>query len=605
MNAHFLQSKLGSPVHFGDIIQLFHVKSGKYLTIAKAELAETEKENVRIFLSPDGSSDSWLQVLPRFKVDREGDRVAGNTEAFFRFSDRGNIYLHCAERGKSDGSLREVNGAMDSPTPWRINIFQRHEDTLNKDFLLGGQLVSFLDPEVKAYLTVLSRPESIEIVTNDENNLRADIAMKKSRERRRRKDKLSRDPSHDSRGSSQKEGGSIEDSISLDGGSIAGSFDGGSMASSVSVASITSVEEFINTYGELVLTKMDRVQSEVLWVIEKNPVNRGGHVKCKSDTVRLRHLNSGKCLVLENAGGLESEMLKLVAAPQPDVGFFSIMELNTKVLILHSAHPVNICHGEFFLERGEYVDDYRSYYVKMTKKKARATSLIVTRFEEPPSNVKYTVAQPLETTVGLAVGRFFSDALSKILLPNFDARAVQKTTIWTDPNATVAKTFQDTVSKIIRYVTGFPICEGVIPITVSLGIDAVVSRQTLLKEQGAIKNVIRVLATLAPISAYSTSENSKDRADSQDIYMQGNDVIYNCIKLIAECVKSNSSNQLYVADYLMVIIAHSGSIPLAGILVRSLLEENLELQETKLSLKEIEYFSTKIQESCIFEDCTC
>ena len=96
MNSHFLQQKLGSPVLFGDIIQLFHVKSGKYLTVSPTELGKTEKENVRIYLNPDGDSNSWLQILPRFKIDREGDRVAGSTEAYFKFADRANEFLHCA-----------------------------------------------------------------------------------------------------------------------------------------------------------------------------------------------------------------------------------------------------------------------------------------------------------------------------------------------------------------------------------------------------------------------------------------------------------------------------------------------------------------------------
>ena len=33
MNAHFLQQKMGNPVLFGDIIQLFHVKSGHSLSL--------------------------------------------------------------------------------------------------------------------------------------------------------------------------------------------------------------------------------------------------------------------------------------------------------------------------------------------------------------------------------------------------------------------------------------------------------------------------------------------------------------------------------------------------------------------------------------------
>jgi hypothetical protein len=50
--------------------QLWHVRSGKYVTVSHSETAKVERENLRVFLN-EGSSLSWLQLLPRFKIDRE------------------------------------------------------------------------------------------------------------------------------------------------------------------------------------------------------------------------------------------------------------------------------------------------------------------------------------------------------------------------------------------------------------------------------------------------------------------------------------------------------------------------------------------------------
>lgn len=72
MNESFMMERLGTPILFGDTIQLLHVNSGKYITLLPGQLARDERENMRCYLSPEGSVNSWFQILPRYKIDREG-----------------------------------------------------------------------------------------------------------------------------------------------------------------------------------------------------------------------------------------------------------------------------------------------------------------------------------------------------------------------------------------------------------------------------------------------------------------------------------------------------------------------------------------------------
>eukprot|EP01035_Chromulina_nebulosa_P042246 gene42246-57196_t len=80
LNEQYLKQKHGQVVLFGDVVQLFHVKSRKYLQVLTGKLARVERENTRVALDVNGSTLSWVQIYPRFRIDKEGDRILTNTE---------------------------------------------------------------------------------------------------------------------------------------------------------------------------------------------------------------------------------------------------------------------------------------------------------------------------------------------------------------------------------------------------------------------------------------------------------------------------------------------------------------------------------------------
>lgn len=182
-----------------------------------------------------------------------------------------------------------------------------------------------------------------------------------------------------------------------------------------------------------------------------------------------------------------------------------------------------------------------------------------------------------------------------MLLPDFTSKTQTIDSIWRDSFHSIAVTFLDTVNLIMHFVVGLPISQGVIPITVSLGLEVVAERQRLMREQGGIEAIIRILAYLTPVSYYMIHNDYQGRKDLIDIFNSAADVIRSLMKLLLELSK-NTENQLFIADFLMIISAHANAEPLAGKLIQQLLSDNLDVQEHKITVNEIDFFVQKLLE---------
>lgn len=170
MNVAYMKNKLGNEVHYGDTIQLLHVKSKKYITVIGNEVAENERQNIRVRLDPEGSPDSWMIIQPRFKINQSGDAVLSNSEIKLNIAERSNEYLHCTDKGYTNG-YREVNASLD-PTSWFMSIFQSTVDTDDVNAIRYSELVSLFDPETQSTLSVFQRPAIIKAygIDNDDSD---------------------------------------------------------------------------------------------------------------------------------------------------------------------------------------------------------------------------------------------------------------------------------------------------------------------------------------------------------------------------------------------------------------------------------------------------
>ena len=111
-----MKQQSGRPVLFGDTIQLYHVKSKKYLTVLPKKLAADERENLKVVLTSGGNPYSWINVVPRFKIDREGDNINSGVELFLKATLRQNEYIHASEKKPRTGSFNEII------TVWKLSF---------------------------------------------------------------------------------------------------------------------------------------------------------------------------------------------------------------------------------------------------------------------------------------------------------------------------------------------------------------------------------------------------------------------------------------------------------------------------------------------------
>lgn len=105
---HFNSSvNIGKTLTYGQIVQLRHNKSGKFVTVTVKEVAELERDSLRVVLDPEGNDGSWFIVTPRFKIRSEGEPVHVGDQILL-VSKRYGVHLHVSTRGnKTEGMVNQ------------------------------------------------------------------------------------------------------------------------------------------------------------------------------------------------------------------------------------------------------------------------------------------------------------------------------------------------------------------------------------------------------------------------------------------------------------------------------------------------------------------
>jgi len=88
----------GKGVTYGQVIQLKHKKSGKFITVTVKEVSELERDSLRVVLEPEGNEGSWFVIAPRFKIRSEGEQVHVRDQVVL-VSKKYGVHLHASTRG--------------------------------------------------------------------------------------------------------------------------------------------------------------------------------------------------------------------------------------------------------------------------------------------------------------------------------------------------------------------------------------------------------------------------------------------------------------------------------------------------------------------------
>jgi hypothetical protein len=99
LNKKLMTQKIGTPVIFGDVVQLKHLVSNKFLSVSMTDLALHERENMKVLNLLNGSPYSCISFQPR-STTVQGKAVPSGCETFIRVNERPGEYLRCARKVK-------------------------------------------------------------------------------------------------------------------------------------------------------------------------------------------------------------------------------------------------------------------------------------------------------------------------------------------------------------------------------------------------------------------------------------------------------------------------------------------------------------------------
>jgi hypothetical protein len=240
--------------------------------------------------------------------------------------------------------------------------------------------------------------------------------------------------------------------------------------------------------------------------------------------------------------------------------------------------------------------------VQSTSDKSEAASLLVNDFIDfvAIGQEEEAKKEPRDLHTSMSLEKYMKQFCEKTIIPTNKTVS----TLWPGAKRNDLINFNDLITRCKNFSQGFKVSDD----NITLGVDKSdqnlrLMRQSMLRELGVLEATMRIVNKLKPITEmYDTAQNSKNKKKGlldaeQQIVKFGGMLLSAVLDVVYYCILDNTENQMYVADYLPDLLAHLSSQPLAGKCVTAMLSTNMELQETKITRREISIFIDKLRGS--------
>ena len=152
-NMEELKKTMGTPVTYGQVVQLLHVASGRFLC-STSVAATLDKSCISLALD-DGASTCYFRINPRYKVRTEGGLVLVQDEVIFSSVANAGFFVH--ESARADGAVfGEGNLSRDTANcAISIGRYFSHDVVHKEEFLKTGKPFLLWSPDNETFISAI------------------------------------------------------------------------------------------------------------------------------------------------------------------------------------------------------------------------------------------------------------------------------------------------------------------------------------------------------------------------------------------------------------------------------------------------------------------